>query len=73
VVIHLANGVGANNYLPLLPQLAIYDIHGRMVHASAKWDDNLFTWNPQGLPSGIYLVKIFSGDKTLVKRLYLQQ
>jgi hypothetical protein len=69
VTIHLANGVGANNYLPL-PQLAIYDIHGRMVH---RVHASHTTWDASGLPSGVYLIKAFAHGKTLTRRIMLQR
>jgi hypothetical protein len=70
VAIRLANGVGANNYLPLLPQLALYDIHGRMVHRAHA---SHTVWNAAGLPAGIYLVKVQAGNKTYTKRIILQK
>jgi hypothetical protein len=72
VLIRLANGVGANNYLPL-PQLAIYDIHGRMVHRAAEPVSGTYTWSASGLPAGIYLLKASVGNKTYSKRLFLQK
>jgi hypothetical protein len=53
------------------PTLAIYDIHGRMVHASAKWDGNRLTWNPGRLPAGVYTARVTLGNRVHSTRLIL--
>ena len=59
--------------VPTNPQLAIYDVHGRMVHTSAKWTGNLYHWTPQDLPNGVYLIKTKIQGKTITKKLFLQR
>ena len=47
---------------------AIYDIHGRHVHALPEGSS---IWNAEGQPSGVYLVRASKGTEILEKRVVL--
>ncbi len=42
----------------------IFDIHGKNVASFKDIRDNTVVWNPQKTPSGIYYIKLYSGNKT---------
>jgi hypothetical protein len=70
------NGIRRGDPVGRPCRLAIYDTHGRMVHTLSATSYQLsagITWNPAGLPSGIYIAKINAGKKTYSKRLILQK
>jgi hypothetical protein len=72
VVISVHHGhVGATRRVA--PTLAIFDIHGRMVHRVFMPASGKYTWNAAGLPPGLYCARINMGKRTLVKRLVLQK
>jgi hypothetical protein len=53
------------------PTLAIYNIHGRMVHRAGNIHTDRYVWNASGLPSGPYLIRVGLGQKTLCKKVVL--
>jgi hypothetical protein len=70
VVISIHDGnVGATRRVA--PTLAIYDPAGRMVHQAENLTSAKYTWNAQGLPSGVYILRAVAGKKTYMKKLIL--
>ena len=63
----------ARNSRNAAPTLAIYDIHGRMVHPVNGLTSGTYTWDATGFPAGVYLLRATWGNQTLVKRLFLQK
>jgi hypothetical protein len=68
ISIHDVN-VGATRRVA--PTLAIYDPNGRMVHRVKNLTSATYTWNAQGLPSGIYVLRAVVGKKIYMKKLIL--
>jgi hypothetical protein len=55
-------------------KLAIYDVGGRLIRSWIKNADRTqheFTWDAGNLPSGLYLVKLAMGQKTLIRKITL--
>ena len=55
-------------------EIAIYNTNGKIVSRLSATSYQLtagITLNPTDLPSGIYVLKVIAGNKTLVKRLIL--
>jgi hypothetical protein len=55
------------------PELAIYDIHGRMMHRGVMPVSGKYTWNTPGLPQGLYFARIRTENSTLARKLVLQR
>jgi hypothetical protein len=53
--------------------LAIYDIHGRMVHRAVIPASGKYIWHATNQPSGLYIARISAGNRTLVEKLVLQK
>jgi hypothetical protein len=60
--------------------LAIYDVNGRCVadfsqkiHDSSFIICNSITWNPSGLPSGIYILRLEAANRSVSRKLVLQR
>jgi hypothetical protein len=66
-------GVQLNAPTSIAPMLAIYDIHGRMVHRAANLNTGRYFWNAAGMPAGVYPIRITTPDRTLTKRLILNR
>jgi hypothetical protein len=57
-------------------EIKILNITGKVVHRSTADPGQLaagITWNPSGLPAGIYLLRIKMADKTFIKRILVQK
>jgi hypothetical protein len=52
------------------PRLAIYDLHGRIIHLSDVQSER-YVWNATGLPAGVYIAKLTLGNNTFSERLTL--
>jgi hypothetical protein len=52
-------------------QAAIYDVNGKVVFKHAG--KHALTWNAEGLPSGIYILNVYIGNKKYSKKLFLQK
>jgi hypothetical protein len=53
------------------PKLAIYDIHGRMVQSFQAPANGRIVWNAADQASGMYLIRLVKGEKTVEKKIYL--
>ena len=77
VTISLANCTGgiqtmqARNSRNAAPTLAIYDVHGRMVHQARNFTTGRHVWNARGLPAGLYIARLRTGGNVLTRQLLL--
>jgi hypothetical protein len=72
VVITVHHGpVGATRRVA--PTLAMYDVHGRMVHRARVRQPGKYLWNVEHLPAGIYLLKCRAGGRTVTRRVVLMK
>ncbi|MFP4521949.1 MAG: PKD domain-containing protein [Fibrobacterota bacterium] len=68
-----------------IPELQIYDVHGRCVASSARWSlrvmDGLttrpnayagtYTWDAAHMPAGVYTCRVLIGDRSFTKKITL--
>jgi hypothetical protein len=57
----------------MLPQLTIYDIHGRIVEKNVPVTHHAMTWNASRYPSGIYMAVLKIGNKRFQEKLVLMK
>lgn len=65
-----SNAITLSTSKRVLPtsKFKIYNIKGQQVE-SMDIIDNSVTWTPKGVPSGLYIVKLVKGNKTIANRL----
>ncbi len=51
--------------------VAIYNMHGKLVSMNKDYKKSMLTWNAGYLPSGIYLLKVMNGKEQKSKKLFL--